>query len=227
MSAIPKIPPLENGDHLTVAEFERRYEAMPYLKKAELIEGVVFMPSPVSDDLHATPHFDLIGWLAIYRLLTPGVVGGDNSSLRLQLGESMPQPDAYLRILPECGGQAAVGKDGYVRGAPELVAEVAASSASYDLHEKLRAYQRNGVREYIVWRTLDHTIDWFILRESRFQALATDKEDLFKSKNLPGLWLNAGALITADARRLYQVTHEGLASAEHQRFVKKLQKKKK
>jgi Uma2 family endonuclease len=227
MSAIPKVLPLEPGDHLTVAEFERRYWAMPNLKKAELIEGVVYMPSPVSDDTHGAPHFDLISWLGIYRLLTPGIVGGDNSTLRLQLGENMPQPDAYLRILPECGGQASLGPDGYVVGAPELVAEVAASSASYDLHEKLRAYQRNGVREYVVWRTRDRTIDWFVLRGSKFQPLATEKEGLIKSKILPGLWLDARALITADAERLYQGTHEGLASAEHKRFVDKLRKKKK
>ena len=39
--------PLENGDRLTRAEFERRYAAMPRLKKAELIEGIVYVPSPV------------------------------------------------------------------------------------------------------------------------------------------------------------------------------------
>ena len=43
----PRILPLEHGDHLTREEFERRYEAMPHVRKAELIEGVVYMPSPV------------------------------------------------------------------------------------------------------------------------------------------------------------------------------------
>jgi Uma2 family endonuclease len=149
MSAVPKTPSLEPGDHLTVEEFERRYQAMPHLKKAELVEGVVYIPSPATDD-HAGPHFNLIGCLGIYRTFTPGIVGGDNSSVRLPLGLNMLQPDAYLRILPEYGGRARVGADGYVVGAPDLIAEVAASSASYDLHEKLQAYQRNSVREYVV-----------------------------------------------------------------------------
>jgi Uma2 family endonuclease len=227
MSAIPQLPPLEHGDHLSVAEFEHRYQAMPNLKKAELIEGVVFMPSPVADDAHAIPHFDLITWLGTYHVFTPGTMGGDNATVRLHLGENMPQPDAYLRILPEYGGQASVGGDSYVLGAPDLVAEVAASSASYDLHEKLHAYQRNGVREYIVWRTRDRTIDWFFLRGSKYQPVSPDKNGLFKSKCFPGLWLDAEALIGGEMAKVYKAAQDGLASTEHQRFVEKLRKKKK
>jgi Uma2 family endonuclease len=143
MSAIPKLPPLQPGDHLSMAEFERRFEAMPDVKKAELIEGVVYMPSPVTDDDHGVPHFRMITWLGIYSLFTPGTQGGDNS-VRLSLGANKPQPDAYLRLIEECGGQSKVGPDGYLAGAPELVGEIAASSASYDLHEKLRAYERTS-----------------------------------------------------------------------------------
>ena len=140
------IPPLQNGDWLTREEFERRYDATPGLTKAELIDGVVYMPPPVSHDDHSEPHFDLIGWLAQYRALTPGVRGGDNGSLRLALG-SMPQPDGYLLILPSHGGQARIDEDGYVEGAPELVAEVSASRASFDLNDKLNTYRRGRVRE--------------------------------------------------------------------------------
>src|SRR4051812_20108352 len=102
----PAIPPLQPGDRLTRAEFERRYDATPNLKKAELIEGVVYMPPPVSDG-HSSPHFDLIGWLSIYRAATPGTAGGDNGSLRLDL-DNMPQPDAFLRILESHGGQSRI-----------------------------------------------------------------------------------------------------------------------
>jgi hypothetical protein len=158
------VPPLQAGDRLSRPEFERRFDSTPNLKKAELIEGVVYMPPPVSDKYHGRPHFDLITWLGMYRSATPGVVGGDNGSLRLDL-DNEPQPDAYLRILSECGGQSRIDAEGYVEGAPELVAEVAASSVSYDLHVKLNVYRRHGVREYIVWRVLDEAIDWFVLRE--------------------------------------------------------------
>jgi Uma2 family endonuclease len=226
MSAIPRVPPLQAGDHLTVAEFERRFRAMPDLKKAELIEGVVFMPSPVTDTDHGVPHFDLNGFLFLYRVLTPGVRGGDNSTLRLPLGANMPQPDGYLRILPEYGGRAVIGPDGYVVGAPDLIDEIAASSASYGLHEKLRAYQRNGVREYIVWRTQDKAIDWFGLRGGKFKRLALDSNGVLKSKVFPGLWLDAQALVSDDIARAYQIAQAGLASPEHAAFVEKLQKRK-
>src|SRR5438552_17989086 len=90
---VKAIPPLQNGDHLTVAEFERRYEAMPEVKKAELINGVVYMGSPVTIDQHAEQHFDLIGWLYHYRAYTPGVQGGDNATLKLPVGMNRPQSD--------------------------------------------------------------------------------------------------------------------------------------
>jgi Uma2 family endonuclease len=226
VSAVPKTRPLQAGDHLTVMEFERRYQAMPHVKKAELIDGVVYMPSPATDEDHGVPHFNLITWLGAYHVFTPGTQGGDNSTLRLQLGAHMPQPDAYLRILAEYGGQARVGSDGYIVGAPDLVAEVAASSASYDLHEKLRAYQQNAVREYPVWRTQDRAIDWFIRRGGKFKQLGTDADGLMKSKALPGLWLDAQALITSAMVRVYEVGQLGLASEEHRRFVEKLRKRK-
>ena len=125
----PPVPLLENGDHLTRDEFERRYEAMPDGKKAELIEGVVHMPSPVRLQQHGSPHADLVGWLIVYRAATPGVQVGDNTTIRLDL-DNEPQPDALMMIEPACGGQARVDADGYVAGGPELVAEVAASSVS-------------------------------------------------------------------------------------------------
>src|SRR5438445_7444659 len=94
------IPPLVDGDRLTRAEFERRYEAMPHVKKAELIEGVVFMPSPVRLDHHGNPHADLITWLGVYRALTPGIRVSDNTTVRLDM-DNEPQPDGLLFVLPE------------------------------------------------------------------------------------------------------------------------------
>lgn len=216
-----RIPPLENGDRLTRPEFERRYAAMPHVKKAELIEGVVYMPSPVSNE-HAEPHFNVIGWLAFYRAATPGISGGDNGTVRLDL-DNEPQPDAFLRILAEHGGQSRVDEDGYVSEAPELVAEVARSSVSIDLHAKLNAYRRNGVREYLVWRVEDGTIDWFILREGRYEPLAAAADGLYRSEVLPGLWLDAAALLRGDLLAVFQVVQRGLDSPEHAAFVRRLQ----
>lgn len=215
------VPPLRPGDHLTADDFLRRYEAMPETVKAELINGVVYMPSPVTVDDHGAPHFDFVGWLAIYRAFTPGVQGGDNSTLRLDLGFNVPQADAFLRLLPEYGGQS-LTKDRYVVGAPELLAEIAASSASYDLHEKLHAYQRNGVQEYLVWRTEDQAIDWFILKAGKFQRLKLDQDGVYKNKVFPGLWLDAQALLGGDLAAVLKKVQEGVASKEHTRFVQKL-----
>jgi Uma2 family endonuclease len=163
----------------------------------------------------------VITWLGVYRAATKGVEGGDNSSLRLDL-ENEPQPDAFLRILPEFGGQSRdSGK--YVAGAPELIAEVAASSANYDLHDKLRAYRRNEVREYVVWRVGDRAIDWFVLREDQYERLPLDAAGTYQSQVLPGLWLDPAALLRGDMAQVLAVLQQGLSSSEHAQFVRCLE----
>ncbi|MDR3638315.1 MAG: Uma2 family endonuclease [Isosphaeraceae bacterium] len=216
------LPRLENGDRLTRAEFERRYDAMPDLKKAELIEGVVYVGSPVSHEHHGKPHFHLISWLGQYWTATPVVEGGDNSSLRLDL-DNMPQPDAFLYLLPELGGQARIAPDECIENAPELVAEVAPSSVSYDLHDKLHVYRRNGVREYVVWRVRDQAVDWFVLREGRYERLPSGDGGIFRSEVFPGLWLDPAALIRGDRAGVARAVQQGLASPEHAAFVARLQ----
>ena len=204
-----------------VAEFERRYSAMPHVKKAELIEGVVYMPSPVSQKKHSRPQSFLVTWLGNYIAATPGTDAGVNATVRLDLANE-PQPDGMLLILPECGGQSRDDGD-YIGGAPELVAEVAASTASFDLHDKLQAYQRNAVREYIVWRVRDKAIDWFVLRDERFEKLLPDADGFLKSETFPGLWLDSAAMIAGDLARALAVLQQGLASAEHAAFVARLE----
>lgn len=216
------IPPLQNGDRLTRTEFLRRYASMPRLSKAELIEGVVYVPPPVSLEFHGGPHFDLIGWLFLYRVATPGVDGGDNTTLLLDL-DNVSQPDAFLRILPACGGQSRTTPDSYVGGAPELIAEIAASSASYDLHDKLDVYRRNGVSEYLVWRVLDRAIDWFILREDHYEPLARGADNVVRSEVFPGLWLDPDALVRGDLSTVGKIVQRGITTPEHAAFVHRLQ----
>jgi Uma2 family endonuclease len=193
------------------------------LKKAELIEGVVFMPPPVSFEWHSEPHSHLAGWLWVYRAHTPGVRGGADGSIRLR-GANMPQPDIFLLIDPACGGQARVGEDGYIEGPPELVCEVAATSAGIDLHEKLDLYRQHGVKEYVIWRTFDRKIDYFLLRGGEYVAHAQDSAGRFRSNVFPGLWLDAPALLQDDIAGFLKTTQEGLASPEHAEFVKSLQR---
>jgi Uma2 family endonuclease len=216
----------------------RRYQAMTRLRKAELIEGVVYIPSPdvppsargegkmaspVSAENHSAPHFDLIGWLAFYRSATPGLLGGDNGTVRLDL-HNVVQPDAMLLIRESHGGQSCVGEDGYLAGAPELVAEIAYSGVSKDLHEKLDIYRRTGAREYVVWRVEDRVIDWYILREGRYDRVTAGEDGLHRSEVLPGLWLDAEALIRGDLAAVFGVVQRGTATPEHAAFVERLRR---
>ena len=211
------VPPLENGDRLTRDEFERRYEAVPEVKKAELIEGVVYLGSPVRLRNHGRPHFHLITWLGTYEDATPGVLGADNATARLDL-DNEPQPDVLLMIDPAKGGLARITEDDYVEGAPELVVEVAASSVSYDLNVKLHAYRRNGVREYITWRVRDRAIDWRVLRGARYEMMAPNEFGHYRSEVFPGLWLDPEAILRGDLTATLEVARLGLASPEHSAF---------
>jgi hypothetical protein len=215
-----RVPPLVNGDRLSRQEFERRYSAMPHVKKAELIEGVVYMPPPVSDD-HGRSDLKLSMVLGIYEVHTPGVVGSSNGTVRLDL-DNEPQPDGFLRIEEACGGQSRRDNEGYIAGAPELVGEVAVSTVSLDLHGKLPVYRRNGVKEYVVWRVADSELDWFVLRGSNYERLAPTAGGVYKSEVFPGLWLDSKALLRGDGRQVLATLNKGLASRAHASFVKEL-----
>jgi Uma2 family endonuclease len=221
---------LHNGDRLTRDEFHRRYEAMPKTTRAELIEGVVYleggdhMPSPVRLGAHSKPHCQLVSWLASYVAYTPGSDAGDNGTIRLDTKNEV-QPDAFAFITPECGGRVKIDADDYVVGGPDFVGEISASSASYDLHDKLEAYRRNGVREYVVWRVEDRAIDWFILRGDRYERLPPAADGLLKCEVFPGLWLDPKALLASNLRRVLEVVQAGVKSAEHAAFVEELERR--
>jgi Uma2 family endonuclease len=222
-----RVPPLHSGDRLTRDEFERRYQAMPRGTRAELVKGIVYvMVPPVTDTGHSNPHGRFTTWLGTYEAFTPGTHLGDNGTIRLD-GENEYQPDSFLLILPAHGGQCRASEDDYIEGAPELIAEVAASSASYDLHDKLELYERHGVQEYIVWRTWDRVIEWFELREGKFARRTPDEHGIIKSRSFPGLWLDTTALLNGQPARVLTVLQQGLASPEHQAFVAWLQTQRK
>jgi len=212
------IPPLEPGDRLTRLEFHRRYATMPHLKKAELVEGVVYVPSPVRYTEHGKPHGTITGLLFMYTAATPGVEFADNATVILDADNEV-QPDALLRLV---NGSARVNADGYLEGAPELLAEIAASSAAYDLHDKMRAYRRNGVQEYLVWQVYEERIDWFYLNEGRYAPLTADENGILRSQIFPGLHLHARALLRGDLAAAMATAQAGLQTAEHTAFVREL-----
>jgi Uma2 family endonuclease len=215
------IPPLENGDRLTRQEFERRYQAMPKTTKAERIEGVVYVAAALRFRSHGLPHANIMGWLWTYKVATPGVELGDTPTVRLDL-DNDPEPDAVLLIEPALGGQARISDDDYIEAAPEFVAEIAASSATIDLGAKKKAYQRNGVQEYLVWQVYDRRIDWFSLQEVNYIPLAADADRVIRSRVFPGLWLAVDDLLAGNITQVLAALQTGLSSAEHQAFLQRL-----
>ncbi|MBP0008393.1 MULTISPECIES: Uma2 family endonuclease [unclassified Roseofilum] len=211
-----EIPRLENGDRLSRAEFERRYNNMPELKKAELIEGIVYMASALRIKQHGKPHSHIMGWLFYYEAMTQGVESGDNCTVILD-NKNEPQPDGLLRLQKE--GLSRINDAGYVEGAPELVVEIAASTVSLDLHDKLQVYCRHQVQEYLVWRVQDNEIDWFRLRGSEYEKLEANEQGIIPSEVYPGLWLDVPALLRGDLAQVLQVLQAGIATEEHQDFV--------
>ena len=217
----PEPPPLEAGDRLTRAEFHRRYLAHPEIGKAELIEGVVYRPSPVKHRRHGKPHLHMSGWVSTYMAATPHLDGSDNTTVLLDNANEV-QPDILLRLEPEHGGQSRIGPDDYVVGAPELIVEVAATSASYDMHDKMRIYARNGVREYLVALTYEQQVRWFVLHEGEYEELAPGADGILRSEVFPGLWLDPAALWRQDLAGLLAVLQAGLATPEHAASVERL-----
>ena len=218
-TAVRTLPPLKEGERLDQPTFHERYEAMPPGTWAELLDGVVHMSSPVGS-LHARAQVPSIVWLSYYEEHTPGVEALDNASVIVD-ARSEPQPDASLRILPECGGRTQdVGR--FVGGVPELILEVSHTARSKDLGPKLKEYERVGVLEYVVLSIQPDEVIWHRPVEGRLVAVPADPDGLHRSSTFPGLWLDPLALIARDTGRLRQVVDLGLATPEHAAFVARL-----
>jgi Uma2 family endonuclease len=144
-----------------------------------------------------------MAWLGVYVARNPEVLLADNSTVLLD-DRTEVQPDAFLwREIP---GGARLTEDGYLEGAPQLAVEIAASTVSYDLHSKKEAYRRNGILEYVVWRTVDGAIDWFRLRDGEYGLVTPDQSGIVESEPFPGLRLLIPSMLAGDlAKVLAQV----------------------
>ncbi|NJL86697.1 MAG: Uma2 family endonuclease [Leptolyngbyaceae cyanobacterium SM1_1_3] len=200
--------PLEAGDRLTRPEFHRRCADQPSLKRAELLEGIVYMPAALRFKSHGQPHGRITAWLGLYEATTPYVSLGDNATVQLDL-DNEPQPDAVLLIQSEAGGQSSLSQDDYIVGAPEL-------------HDKKRAYRRNGVQEYLVWQVFDRVFNWFYLAAGDYQPLAVDPDGIIRSRQFPRLWLAVEDLLAGRMLQVFAELQQGLNSPEHAEFVSRL-----
>jgi Uma2 family endonuclease len=189
-----KSPRLESGDRLTRNEFHRRYLASPKIKKAELVEGVVYVASAVGAR-HAEAHAWIVGWLGAYQSQHPELRLHGGATVFLDADNEV-QPDACLWREEPFGPR--LNNEGYIEGAPQVIAEVAVSSASYDLHDKLHAYRRAGVREYIVWRVEDAAIDRFRLHEGAYEQVPPDENGVIESVVFPGLRLDVANMLAGN-----------------------------
>jgi Uma2 family endonuclease len=175
------------------------------------------MASPVRI-IHGHPHAYIMTWLGVYCAATPGTQFADNTTVRLDT-DNEPQPDALLRIE---GGRSQIDVDDYIQGAPELIVEIAASTASYDLQEKLQVYRRNGVQEYLVWQVSDRLFDWFQLRDGEYIKLQPDEKNIIKSEVFPGLWLGLDYLLNYELAEVIKTVQQGLKTTEHQNFIQRI-----
>jgi Uma2 family endonuclease len=219
------LPPLVNGEHLDQPVFHERYEAMPPETRAELVGGVVCMPSPMRRD-HGKESRFVAGWLDRYERFTPGIEGADGATVKLDR-QGEPQPDHFLLIQPECGGQTRVDADGYYTGAPELIVEVARASRYFDLNRKKADYDRAGVQEYVVVELDPNRIHWFIRRGDQFEDMRPGRDGVYRSKVFPGLWLDSESISAGNRDRRDEVLEQGLASRPHAAFVARLARAKK
>lgn len=217
-----QIPPPGSGDKLTREEFLRRWGAHPEIKRAELIGGIVYMPSPVSLE-HGNIEWDVGLWLGTYGVATPGTDGGHNVTSFLL--DDTPQPDIHLRILPDYGGGSRE-EDGYLGGVPELVAEVCRSSVAYDLHVKYDLYETAQVPEYLAVLLYEREIRWHRLIDGKYQLHGPDADGLWRSRVFPGLWLDGQALLGRDMSKVLARLQEGLQSSAHYEFVAQLASRK-
>jgi Uma2 family endonuclease len=212
--------PLRNGDHLDAAEFCRRWELTPFLKHAELIGGQVFMNPPISAGGHGVPHSNILLWFGVYAASTAGTQAICESSVHFG-PKDLPQPDGLLRIRDEYGGSSRFRGD-ELYGPPELIVEIAASSAGYDLFNKKQMYLEQSVQEYLVWIVYEKKFVWFEKRDDQYVQKPAMQSGILKSAVFPGLWLDTRAILADHQIKVLRTLQKGLDSPEHAEFVTRL-----
>ena len=158
--------------------------------------------------------------LGLYEMETPGVEALLRPTVILGK-QSEPQPDLVLYVLPEHGGRTRPN-DEFLAGPPELFIEIARNIMAIDFHEKKDDYERNHIAEYIIVCLEEEQTYWFDLASGRTRKIPPD--GILRSKRFPGLWIDTQALFRGDSKRMVHVLHDGLASPEHARFVRRLEK---
>ncbi|WP_372897912.1 Uma2 family endonuclease [Stieleria sp.] len=201
------VPILNSGDVLDSDEFFRRYAASPGNVAAERINGRVYLMSPLRAASHGDPHALFATWLGTYAAQHECLILSDNPTVRLDANND-PQPDLCMRR--KDGNTHLV--DGYIHGPPELIVEIASSSASYDLGEKKQVYQQAGVLEYLVYETEKQKLAWWRLENGVYVELPA-VEGMFKSSEFQGLWLDESAMRAGDGKALLKSLAEGMHTA--------------
>jgi Uma2 family endonuclease len=217
-----RLPPLENGDHLDQPTFHARYQAMPEDCRAELIGGIVYMPSPQKIP-HSETQLLVVRWLDEYAEATPGIKALLNNTQILG-PDSEPEPDACLFIAPDYGGRVYVDEEDYLHGAPELIVEVSSSTESIDLNRKKQDYQKAGVQEYVVLALRLQQVFWFVRSRGKYKEAPLPVDGIFRSRVFPGLWLDAEAMLRCHRQGVLAALKHGLATDEHTAFMAKLKK---
>ena len=221
-SILEATPTLRDGERLNREEFVNRWEALPNLKFAELIGGIVHLRLfPLSLD-HSDGGFTISNWLGAYAFATPGCVGSNDATWYMR--DDAPQPECSLRILPEYGGQSStITRDGkrFGVGAPELIVEVSLSTRDVDLGEKKELYRKAGVLEFPCIQPEKKKLNWFRLVGTKYVELKP-KGGIYQSMVFPGLWLDTKAFFAGDSARVLDVLRDGLASPEYLMFKREL-----
>src|SRR5262245_61895258 len=214
------LPSLIAGQRLEQPTFHERYAAMPPETRAELVGGVVYMPSPLRYD-YGVNDINVSYWLGHYKRFTRELRSANNATVKLdKSGEA--QPDSMMWIPTELGGHVTIDEGGYIKGAPELIVEIARSSRAFDMGAKKADYERAGVLEYLVVALGPDQIHWFIRRDDRFESLDPGPDGVYRSEVFPGLWLDPQALYAENLDRLIGVLDQGLATPEHLAFAGRL-----
>ena len=221
-SATPPGPPVD-GDCLSVNEFLRRY--LPYRRhlKAELINGLVSLNRGVRADLEDLSNSVIQSWVRSYAGLTPGT-RMDVNTIVILAWDTVPQPNIVLRVLSENGGKSRMTDGGTLKDAPELMVDFTTSHQTFDIRDKLGAFRRHGVAEYLVWWANDQKLDWFCLEQGKYALNLPDSNGVLTSPSFPGLRLNLSALLNRNSAAVMATLRRSLESSEHAGFVARLEK---
>ena len=191
-----------------LATVEDFYALVPDRQKADLLDGVIYVASP--DTYHGDQYTNFLARLlaGFCEARDLGKVFGSRFAFRLS-PHRCPEPDVAVVL----ASRLHLVDDHGMTGGPDVAVEVVSrDSRTRDYRDKRRIYEESGVSEYWLVDPIKGRADFLVLEAGKYQSAVLDDGSIFRSRVLPGFFLDGRWLFGEDLPKVQPTSTRSCAA---------------